>query len=114
MIAPTVIAYLAQCDLHQARMPIVAKALGMHRWTLVQTLNSEGTLFMTLLDAERKRRCADLLKINPHSDGGLIAKKCGFSNSNTARRSFKKWFGLGLTEFKSRKLSALGWPMEEK
>jgi AraC-like DNA-binding protein len=96
----TVISYLATCDLSRVQGNDAAHALKMCQGNMRRVLRIEGTKFSALLDAERRRRCNDLLTANPHLDGPLLARKTGYNETNSALRSFKGWYGVSLQEFK--------------
>ncbi len=60
--ADAVSTYLRELDLARTRRHDVARALGMHPNTLGKKLMMEGTSYLSLLNAERRRRleeCGD-------------------------------------------------------
>jgi transcriptional regulator GlxA family with amidase domain len=98
--------YLKTADIGRVRFDDIARAMAMSRQTLQRRLFSEGVKYASLRDAEKTRRCMDLLSINPRPDIALVAKKTGFIQHSNAGRWFKSSMGITLREYK--RLSA--WP----
>ncbi len=92
--------YLKTCDIGRVRFPDLACAMAMSRQTLQRRLQSEGVKYGNLLGAEKKRRCLELLSVNPRPDLALVAKKSGFIQPNNTGRWFKSWMGITLREYK--------------
>jgi AraC-like DNA-binding protein len=93
--------YLATADMHEARDWSVAKALGTSLTTMRRRLRREGTNFCALREAEKRRRCMELLAKDPRAGGNEIADSCGFSEKNAATRAFRQWFGCALRDYKT-------------
>jgi AraC-like DNA-binding protein len=91
----TVTSYLQTCDIGRTQRENTADALGMSSSWLGKKLKSEGTSFTLLLDAERRRRCENLMQINKRFDGPLLARITGYREVESARRSFVRWHGMG-------------------
>ena len=66
----------------------------------------EGHRYRDLVDAERKRRAADLIKSDIKPDGNDLAEACGYLSKSHAYRAFKIWFGISFYHASRLGLSA--------
>ncbi len=98
-----VINYLRACDISRVRDFDAASGVGCSVSCLRKRLKNEGATYAELLAAEKRRRCSELLAINPHADVQLIAKKCGYASPSGVGRAFKQWYGRTLREWKSER-----------
>lgn len=71
----------------------VARALGYTKRTLQRNLNSEGTSFMSILDAVRINR-AKIYLANDYYRLGDVAVMLGFADQACFNRSFRRWLGM--------------------
>lgn len=99
-VSTAVSEYLQSCDLYRARIDAAAEFVGMSEKTLGRRLAQEGVKFHELRDAERKRRCIETLKHNPGATCHDLAQICGYSAHTTMCRTFPRWFGVNLREWK--------------
>lgn len=95
-------AHLRTCDLRRTREETVAQALGISPTTMRRRLRSNGTSYQKLLNAELRRRALELLERNPHADTWKLADVLGYSERNTAARTFTRLFGMGIREWRAR------------
>jgi len=95
--------HLKTCDMRRTRQRDTARALCISETTLRRHLRFEGTNYQALLEAEKRRRVLDLLERNPHVDTWRVADALGYSERNTAARTFSRLFGVGIREFKRAK-----------
>jgi len=73
-------------------LAVAAAALGLSTRTLVRRLGAEGTRFQSLVDEERKRRAALLLR-QRGAAVAAVALALGYRSPSNFARSFKRWFG---------------------
>lgn len=92
---------LRQSDLRRVRMGDAAEKLRLTPQTLARRLDAEGARFKTLLDNERYRRVAERLRIDPHATCTELTEVAGYSDHQNLVRSFRRWFGVGLLEYKN-------------
>lgn len=78
----------------------VATQLGLSVRTLVRHLSQEGTSFREVSEEVRRRRAAWQLR-NTGLPIGDISTMLGYSVESNFCRSFKKWYGLTPTDFRS-------------
>lgn len=77
----------------------IADSFGMSERTLHRRLSYEGTRFSTLLDEARFRRSRQLLTDRTKTVED-IAFAIGFSEPSSFSRAFRRWSGMGSTEFR--------------
>lgn len=96
MVTDRVKAYLSQCELRRARLPIVASALCMSPATLDRKLRAEGSTWLALLDAERKARFDKAKQaMDRKAYGREIIRDLGYCEVNSFYRAFRRWYGAG-------------------
>lgn len=93
-------AYLLNCDMQRQSAPDCASQLCISDTVLRRRLRAEGTTYGALLDAERRRKVLELLEKNPHADTWKMADALGYSERNTAARTFCRLFGMGIRQFR--------------
>jgi AraC-like DNA-binding protein len=76
-----------------------AESLGMSERTLHRRLADEGTRFSTLLDEARFRRSRQLLGDRSRTVED-IAFAVGFAEPSSFSRAFRRWSGMGSTQFR--------------
>jgi AraC-like DNA-binding protein len=81
---------IAKADLDNCGLIRTASALNMTARTLQRHLKREHTSFVSLLEAERKRRVHWYIGKYPLS---IIAIKLGFNDQSSFNRAFKRWYG---------------------
>jgi len=89
-------------DLSRIRAGLLAESFGYSDGGYCDLLQREGGIkFSHLLEAERKKRCVELINSDKPVNVKSISKACGFTNTASASRCFKKWFGFYLMDFKN-------------
>ena len=101
MITETVQDHLHNCpDLRRAKLYITADDFGITQKVLYNMLKAEGTSYVDLLDAERKRRCEILMSSAPKVSQSDIASTLGYGSPDSVTRAFKRWFGMPLQDYR--------------
>ena len=100
MIADKIRAHLKTADLRRVSIVSVAHAIHMHETTVRRKLVREGVSYIELLDAERRRRCQELLGRNPRADVPAMAKVTGYSGRASITRAMHRWFGVTLWDYR--------------
>lgn len=85
---------LRDADLSRTNMTTVGDALGVRDRTLRRRLADEGVKFNSLVEAERKRRCHELLANNSHTGGKVLADACGYASLTSFYRAFAAWHNM--------------------
>lgn len=70
----------------------IAATFGLSRRSLTRRLREEETTFSEIVEQERRRRAVSLLR-RPDTTIGEIAFLCGFSDSASFHRAFRRWTG---------------------
>ena len=83
-----VAALIAVGDLSRVRRETIARAMRVHVTTMERRLRAEHTTYGALLMHERRKRCVDLFTMNPHADGELVRRRCGYIEINSAYKAF--------------------------
>lgn len=96
-----VAAYLRSVDLSRVYVDDMANSFHMSGQTLRRRLREEGESFLRMLDDERKRRVEAELARNPAATCHVLADVAGYSDHQNLTRSFPRWFGQSLREYKS-------------
>lgn len=86
--------YLRTCDLRLARAETAADALKISNTTMRRRLRAEGVQYYTLVEAERLRRCEQLLQEKPTMRGKEMMSVLGYTELNSFFRAFRRWTGL--------------------
>ena len=87
------VAYLSTMNLGR-----MAEALNVSTAQLRRRLLAEGTNYTALLEAERRRRCDQLLQEHGRRCyGKIVAAELGYVELNSFYRAFKAWHGTGFT-----------------
>ena len=97
---------LKTCDLATITQPELATLIGLSRHNFKYFLEYEDTNYTRLLQAERKRRCDLLIEQNPHFDVHGLMRKTGYTVNTSALRAFKRWYGVGMSQWKRQALEA--------
>lgn len=96
-------AYLSQCELRRAKLPIVASALHMSTATLDRKLRAEGETWLPLLDAERRARFDRIMAARERRIYGKeIIRDLGYCGENSFYRAFRRWYGVGYKAARAR------------
>jgi AraC family transcriptional regulator, mar-sox-rob regulon activator len=90
--------YLRTCDLRRTRQETVAEALGLSNTTMRRRLRAEGVQYYELVEAERLRRCEQLLQDKPMARGKEMMDELGYTELNSFFRAFKRWTGLNFRD----------------
>jgi AraC-like DNA-binding protein len=93
-------AMLRKADLSRVRLVDIAEALALTDHALGSRLVKEGTRYQHLLDAERKRRVSERLKVQPDATCIQLTLVAGYSDHQNLVRAFQRWFGMTLSEYK--------------
>lgn len=80
----------------------IAEQLGMSLRKMQRKLEQENTSYMQLKDSVRQQK-AEFYLLHTHKNISYIAERCGFSESSSFHRSFKRWTGLAPSEFRVQK-----------
>lgn len=94
--------HLRTCDLRRTRQETVAQAIGISATTMHRHLRKASTTYQALLNAEHRHRVLELLEKNPRADTWKVAGALGYSERNTAARTFCRLFGMGVREWRAR------------
>ena len=81
---------------------LFADAIGMTLWSTSYWLGLEQVTFHALVDAERKRRCDELLRSNTKLNASTICTHVGYIETKSAYHAIKRWYGCGIKELRSR------------
>ena len=93
--AETLATILRDADLSRVRAYIIADHMGISETTFRRQLQSEGTTYTLLLEAERKRRCSELMaEKGRRAYGKVVAAEVGYKECNSLYRAYKRWHGL--------------------
>jgi AraC-like DNA-binding protein len=98
--AEKVISLIADQDLSRVRQEDIAHAMGMNRTYLDRRLRAEGIKYREIIWEERKRRCVELFSNNPHANGELVKRRCGYLQLNSSYRAFIQMFGCTVSDVK--------------
>ncbi len=71
-------------------LPETASALGMSTRTLVRKLGLENTSFLKLLEAERERKAAELLRLEAMKVAD-VAERLGYRDPSSFARARRRW-----------------------
>lgn len=93
--------YLKNNDLADVSVGGAAASLRCSVTTMRRLLQSEGSVYSDMLEAERKRRCLESLESNPRAYTYQIAEAAGFTEPNSLTRAFRGWFGLSIREVRA-------------
>lgn len=90
-------------DLHvgEPQMEQVAHAMHLSTRSLQRKLTDRGTSFKCLLDSTRQELARQYLE-QSHLTISEISYRLGFSHISNFSRAFKRWTGLGPTEFREQ------------
>jgi len=95
-----VIKYLRTTIGSNACMVGCADAIGTNVTTLSRKLKNEGQSYFKLSDTEKKNLVHKTLEENPRTPAWELADLCGLSCSQTMTRTFQRWHGVNLSEYK--------------
>lgn len=82
----------------------VASALNMSSRTVMRKLKAEDTTYKQILDGVHKDMTIRYLK-HKNLSVNRISYLLGYSDTSAFRRSFKRWFGMSVTEYLNTDLS---------
>lgn len=99
--------HLRGADLSRVQAEAVAASLGMTAVTLQRRLADEGLKFQGMLDAERRRRVLAFLDENPKATANELTDIAQYGEHQTLVRSFRRWFGCTITEYKRTHIEVL-------
>ncbi|MEO0035454.1 MAG: hypothetical protein RLZZ501_1477 [Pseudomonadota bacterium] len=85
----------------EARVEIIAAALGMARWTLQRRLAGQGLAFSDLVDQVRRELAAAYLR-QPHIPLSDLAFFLGYSELSAFTRAATRWFDLSPSQARQR------------
>ena len=89
----------SRSDLCGLQLGHAAASLHMSARTLSRKLRNEGARFHVLLTNERRERCYEFLEQGV-TCGSTLAYLMGLSDISHFYKLFKKWFGLGFSDYK--------------
>lgn len=95
-----VVTYLRYANLGEIRFDDMAESFHMSGKVLRSRLAEEGSSYRVLIDNERKHRVEEELAANPDASCIVLAEVAGYSEHQNLTRSFPKWFGKSLSEYK--------------
>lgn len=90
--------HLKTCDLRRTRAETVAAALKISNTIMRRRLRHEGVQYYTLVEAERLRRCEQLLQDKPTMRGKEMMGVLGYTELNSFFRAFRRWTGLNFRD----------------
>jgi AraC-like DNA-binding protein len=90
--------HLRTCDLQRTRAETTAAALKISNTTMRRRLRAEGVQYYDLVEAERLRRCEQLLQDKPTMRGKEMMDELGYTELNSFLRAFKRWTGLNFRD----------------
>ena len=82
----------------------VARELHISSRTLIRRLRAMNTTFQEISEDVRKLRARELLANEPIRLQD-VAKLLGYEDQSNFRRAFKRWYGMGPSDYRSRILS---------
>ncbi len=77
----------------------IAEQLGMSLRKMQRKLELEDTSYMQLKDFVRQQK-AEYYLTHTSKNMGVIAERCGFSESASFNRTFKRWTGISPSQFR--------------
>ena len=86
-------------DLARIRADGVAEKLGMSGTTMRRRLKADHTTYQFLLDRTRQYRCEQLIR-ETWMPGKCVAHNLGYLEVNSFYRAFRRWTGLGYSQYK--------------
>ncbi|MBE9537746.1 MAG: helix-turn-helix transcriptional regulator [Proteobacteria bacterium] len=88
-------------DLSRLRADTVAQSLGISGTTMRRRLKADHTTYQFLLDRTRQYRCERIIR-QTWMPGKCMADKLGYLEVNSFYRAFKRWTGLGYSQYKTQ------------
>lgn len=98
-----VAAILREADLAKVTRPVIAESIGMSVSAMHDHLGKDGVKYSDMLDAERMRRCQQILdKYGRRAYAKRIHDELGFCSISSFYRAFKRWTGQRFSDVRTQ------------